>query len=254
VRPPGLSLVVDGAKALLPRRLREFIDATRHQRATVDTLLDYLEADERFAAHLAECARERWRGAAPDAELTWGRRPSGRPFVRKAHEHRPFTAETRVLEVGPGYGRLVQAALDLGLPFRSWTGVDISERNVAHLSERYAGERFRWLQGDIETATPGGEFDLCLSSLTLQHLFPTLERAARNIASLLAADGALVFDCREGPYRFFERDGVTWIRQYERAELREMLARAGYVDARFDTVRHALGYVRLCVIATKAPS
>jgi len=245
------SLAVDVAKAVLPRRLKEYLDASAHQRTTVATFMEYLERDPAFAEYLAERARERWRSAAPDADLTWGRRPSGQPFLTKAAEFRPFTAETCVLEIGPGYGRLVQSALDIGLPFRSWTGVDVSEQNVVHLSTKFSGDRFRWIHGDIETTALDGEHNLCVSSLVLQHIFPTLERAARNIAAALTAGGAIFFDCREGEYQFFEEDGVTWIRMYTKKELRSMLQDVGFSDVRFDNIRHALGYVRLCAFATK---
>jgi SAM-dependent methyltransferase len=247
---PGV--LADGAKALVPRRLKEYLDASAHQRATLATFLDYLETDEQFARFLEERARERWQSAPPDTELTWGRRPSGWPFVRKAQSYRPITKEVRVLEVGPGYGRLVQSAVEHELPFQSWTGVDISEQNVHYLSGKFAADRFRWLHGNIETIALEGQFDLCVSSLTLQHIFPTLERAARNIAPHLADGGCLFFDCREGPHGFFENDGVTWIRQYTRDELPAMLEQSGYTNVRFDAVRHALGYSRLCVIATRS--
>ena len=199
-------------------------------------------------------ARERWQRSAPDAGLTWGKQLSGDAFVRAAAEHGAFGPERRVLEIGPGYGRLARAAATLELPFASWTGVDLSSETVRSFNEAPPHPAARAVEGNADTVALGETFHTMLSSLTLKHVYPTCELALANVARHMEPGGVAVFDLIEGQRRFFERgDGVTYIRHYTRDELSEMVPRAGLRIETFGHVDHDddPAHRRLLVVAVR---
>src|SRR5438874_2229661 len=117
----------------LRRRVREAagIEDLDRRVAGLERRLDDLEtALHESREETWDRSRTRWRGARPDSDLTWGAEVSGRAFVAKAVAHGALGAGRRVVEVGPGYGRLPAAAIEDGLEFAAWTGVDISQENV----------------------------------------------------------------------------------------------------------------------------
>ena len=85
----------------------------------------------------AERSKTRWRNAAPTLSLTWDVPLSGDPFVKKVLSYHPFGADKAVLEIGPGYGRLLKSMLEHGVPMRHYLGVDISENNVQLLKRTF---------------------------------------------------------------------------------------------------------------------
>jgi SAM-dependent methyltransferase len=198
-----------------------------------------------------ERSRARWRAAAPTAELTWDVPLTGDAFVDRAEHHGAFGDGRHVVEVGPGYGRLLATALERGLPFSRYTGVDLSDRNITHLSERFQEERVSFVRGDAEEVRLAMPADAVISSLTFKHLFPSFERALCNLAGQLAPGGVVLFDLIEGSRRFFEDDGVTYIRWYERDEVDGLLAACGLERVAFEEVRHHPSLSRLLVVARK---
>jgi SAM-dependent methyltransferase len=198
-----------------------------------------------------ERSRERWRATGPTANLTWGIEVSGEPFIRKAAEHGALGPDRRVLEVGPGYGRLLSAAIERGDSFRSYVGVDLSAKNVDHLRERFPRDDVTFVHADIETVDLGEPVDTLISSLVLKHLFPSFGAGLRNSARQMNAGGLAVFDLIEGQRRYFADDGVSYVRHYSRPEIQAILAAAGLELAAFDEVRHLPDHARLLVIARK---
>lgn len=206
-----------------------------------------------------ERARQPWRGAEPSEALTWGELLGGDAFVAMAAEHGGFGQERSILEIGPGYGRLVKAALGAGLPFRRWTGVDLSASNVAYLSKEVGDTRVRFVEGDAESVALEGQFDTMLSSLTLKHLYPTFEVALGNVARHMAPGGLLFFDLVEAKLLdrilsvdAYFRQETTYIRRYAQGEVRDILGRCGLALVTFDEVEHAPGRRRLLVMARAA--
>jgi SAM-dependent methyltransferase len=193
-------------------------------------------------------SRERWRRARPEADLTWGEQLSGEPFMRKVAEHAALHEQTRLLEIGPGYGRLLSACLNLGLPFGSYTGLDLSDSNLAQLRQRFTDPRITFTQGDV-TATPLESFDVCYSSLTFKHIYPTFEPALVNLARSMSDEGRVVFDLLEGTQSYFEDDDVTFVHCYERPEVEQIAQRAGLRVLAFDEVEHSPHRKRLLVVA-----
>src|SRR3954453_5988054 len=116
--------------------------------AGMDELLcrvEGLEADvQRLETQLHESreeswdrSRERWRAARPDVDLTWGAELTGDAFIDKAVAAGAFGEDKAVVEVGPGYGRLLRSAIERGAQFVSWAGIDLSEQNVRHLEQTF---------------------------------------------------------------------------------------------------------------------
>jgi SAM-dependent methyltransferase len=197
-------------------------------------------------------SRERWRAARPDAHLTWGAELTGDAFIEKAEAAGAFGPGRVVVEVGPGYGRLLASALERGAEFESWAGIDLSQENVDHLEGRFGGEsRAAFQVADVEEVKLDRPADAVLSSLTFKHLYPSFERALTNLGSQLSPGGVVLFDLIEGERRYFEEDEVTYIRWYTRDEVRELVERCGLELEAFDEVRHHPDMARLLVIARK---
>ena len=200
-----------------------------------------------------ERSRTRWRAAEPTPNLTWDVPLTGDAFIDRAEHHGAFGEGRHVVEVGPGYGRLLATALDRGLAFRSYTGVDLSQRNVTHLSERFDDARISFRCEDVEEARFADPPDSVLSSLTFKHLFPSFQPALANLAGQMAAGGVVLFDLIEGSRRYFEDDGVTYIRWYERDEVERILTGCGLEPVAFEEVRHHPTLARLLVVARRRP-
>jgi glycosyltransferase involved in cell wall biosynthesis/SAM-dependent methyltransferase len=195
-------------------------------------------------------ARERasWREGRPTAGLTWAVEITGDAFIEKA---RGYALGGTVLEIGPGYGRLPEAAVRLDLPFRRWIGVDLSPQNVAHLEQRFDDDRFHFIVADAETLTLDERVDTIVSSLTLKHVFPTFEQLLQNVSATLRPDGVVIIDLLEGEHvRHFEPLRGNFIRSYERREIAEIFDRCGLTIEAFDHVDHspAAEHRRLLVV------
>jgi SAM-dependent methyltransferase len=199
-----------------------------------------------------ERSRVRWRGSRPAEGLTWGKALSGKPFIDKAEKYGVFSPDRAILEIGPGYGRLLRETVGRGLPFREYVGVDISEQNVEHLRSQFTEPNIRFVLGDVESVRLNTRFDAVVSSLTLKHLYPSFEEALRNVVRHLAPGATLVFDLIEGDSAgFFPPHYLIFVRSYSRAELEGILDATGLELVAFDEVEHDPEHTRLLVVARK---
>jgi SAM-dependent methyltransferase len=194
-------------------------------------------------------SRQRWKNVLPDVHLTWARELDGDAFIAGVEQRGAFTPETRILEIGPGYGRLPASFLARGVPFAAYTGVDISAANVDFLRGRFDDPRMSFVHHEVEDVTLDGTYDLLISSLTLKHLYPSFEAALENCTKYLIPGAWLIFDLIEGTGRHFEPDSVTYVRSYTRDEVREILTRLNLELVGFDTVTHTPGFQRLLTVA-----
>jgi SAM-dependent methyltransferase len=207
----------------------------------------------RRAGDLRERSKRRWRDAPPDPGLTWGGAVSGDAAVEVAEAHGAFGPGSSVVEIGPGYGRVLASCLARGVEFERYLGLELSERNVRHLRETFTDPRVEIRQGDAETASLGAPVDAVISFLTFKHLYPSFEAALANLAPQLREGGLVLFDLLEGSRAYFHRDRATFIRHYTRGEVTEILARTGLQLEGFYRVEHAPGRARLLVVARRAP-
>jgi SAM-dependent methyltransferase len=228
-----------------PRTLRfRFSDAEILQRIAGRVAVDPTNA----SPDARERSKSRWRQARPELDLTWGEALSGQPFVAKVAEHAKLTEDTQILEIGPGYGRLLTALLEAGVPFAGYTGLDLSEFNVGHLRQKFVDPRVSFTQGDVGSATIP-PFDVGYSSLTFKHFYPTFEAALVNCAESMSEHGRIVFDLIEGTRAYFEHDDTTYVKCYQRPEVEAIVAAAGMRVLAFDQVHHGPKATRLLVVA-----
>jgi SAM-dependent methyltransferase len=234
----------------VPRDIRDrYRDHPAVQRVAGHRRFDVPRHDQ--SGEMWSRSRTRWRAVAPDSELTWGKVVSGKPFVDKLIEHTDATSDSVLLEIGPGYGRILGCMLESGMPFAAYHGFDMSPNNVAWLSERYGSsdDRLSFTEADIEKADIP-PFDIAYSSLTFKHLYPSFEAALTNLAGSLRPGGRIVFDLIEGDgLALFERDDVTYIRTYTRELVAEIVEAAGLELVALDVVIHDPEHPRLLVVA-----
>jgi SAM-dependent methyltransferase len=194
-------------------------------------------------------AKSRWLATAPGPELTWGATLGGDAFVAAARSHGAFGEDRAVLEVGPGYGRILSSCLEQRVPFARYVGLDLSAENVRHLSDAFDDPRVEFVQGDVETTDLDRPVDTVVSSLTFKHLYPSFAAALANLSRQLSGRGIVLFDLIEGSRRYFQRDEKTYIREYGRDEVERILAAASLRVLAFDEVAHDAEHKRLLVVA-----
>ena len=196
-------------------------------------------------------ARKRWLESRPNTHLTWGKEVPGHAFIKKVLHYNKIDSSTSILEIGPGYGRLLKAILDLNLEFGKYYGVDISSKNIEHLRGEFSNHNnIHFIEGDIENINIDTKFDLAISSLTLKHFYPSFEKGLRNVSGHLKKDGVAIFDLIEGKSAFHEEDG-TFIRLYTKAEVKKLIESCDLQLVGFDKVTHIEGYTRLMTICKK---
>jgi SAM-dependent methyltransferase len=200
----------------------------------------------------AERAKIRWRSAPPDSGLTWGEEVSGEAAVEVARSHGVFGPGRTVVEIGPGYGRVLRSCLAAGIEFERYIAIDLSAQNVEHLRGAFEDPRIEIRLGDAETASIGEPVDAIISFLTFKHLYPSFEAALSNLGPQLRDGGLVVFDLLPGSRAYFHRDEATFIRHYTESEVTGILTRAGLEPVAFDRVEHAPGRVRMVVVARRA--
>ncbi len=199
--------------------------------------------------------KDRWSRSRPDQHLTWSMPVTGDAFVAQLQQARALQPNARLLEIGPGYGRILSSLLHAGYPFQSYLGVDVSPASITYLQENYASERVRFASPEC---FPLSEPATCMySSLVLKHIYPSFESVLRQAADNLIPDGLAVFDLIEGGWpfalRFLEPNRMfsTYIRQYRRPEVVAILARCGLALEYFADVWHTPKHRRLLVVARK---
>jgi SAM-dependent methyltransferase len=194
--------------------------------------------------------------------LTWGREITGEAFIAKAESYGAFGSDKAILEIGPGYGRLLRACLGRELPFEKYVAVDISPMNVKYVTREFERGDVDVILGDMESLALAERFDVALSSLTLKHMYPSFEAVLRNVERHLKPGAIVIFDLIEGEFQGFEHSnnpnpgnplvrGNTYIREYSRAEVEGILASVPLELVAFDEVEHDQEQVRLLVVARK---
>jgi SAM-dependent methyltransferase len=204
-----------------------------------------------YGEDLWERSKRRWRESEPEKGLTWGKEINGDNFVRKLQDYVTFDKNVKILEIGPGYGRLLKSILGMKLGFKKYVGLDISEKNVRFLPSICTDKAVEFVHGDVENFPFSEKFDVVLSSLTFKHLFPTFENALKNLTRCMEQGGTIMFDLLEGDTRTFEDDQVTFVHCYSKRKVIEILKKVPLELIAFDQVEHMPDFVRLLVVAKK---
>lgn len=144
-----------------------------------------------------ETERRRWSDA--DQVAGWHKREGFTnrvtPYIVAAAAPQPGE---RVLEIGPGGGKLSLAIAPLVQPRGSVTGADISQGMVEWATSRAAEAKVKnvaFTLADVQTETvQGGPFDLAVSQFGVM-FFDEPQVAFANIARQLKPGGRIVFAC-----------------------------------------------------------
>jgi ubiquinone/menaquinone biosynthesis C-methylase UbiE len=188
-------------------------------------------------------SKERWRGDEPDAGLTWGVRMEGDEFVRFVRSHARLDEQSTIVEVGPGYGRILGAMLKERIPFRRYVGLEISASRVERLRQQFADPRIEFREADVLQPLDlgGAPADLTFSSAVFEHLYPDFGAALRTIASFTKVGGSVALDfVRDDDYleksaAWFEKE-TTYIRVYAISELEELFRKNGFEVAQIGRI------------------
>lgn len=178
-------------------------------------------------AELDALTKGAWVNAKPDIRLTWNTAMTGDEFVSLMVAS-GGNRLGRVLEIGPGYGRVLTTVLAGAAEFESYLGVDISAHNVQFLGEKFADDRKRFILADFLKDPVPGQFDTIYSSAVFLHLYPSVEPALEKCLKLLAPGGRVCFDVPVGDLSYIHPDYKLFVREYSDTELREMVTRAGF--------------------------
>jgi ectoine hydroxylase-related dioxygenase (phytanoyl-CoA dioxygenase family)/SAM-dependent methyltransferase len=181
-----------------------------------------------------ERSQERWRADEPDAGLTWGVRMDGDAFVRFLLQHVTLKDTSTIVEIGPGYGRILEALLKSGAPFRRYIGLEISAARVARLSSQFKDRRIEFRQADVLGRVELNAIaDLTFSSAVFEHLYPDFSAAIDTISHFTRQGGSIIIDfvrdeaSIERSEFFFETNG-TYIRFYSSQDLKNVFAKSGF--------------------------
>jgi SAM-dependent methyltransferase len=181
----------------------------------------------------AEEASRRWRGDETDADLTWGVVISGDSFFDTARTITDLPGgRVDVLELGPGYGRLLRWLL-AGDRVESYTGVDLSPARVDRLGQTFPDPRCSFRVQDASTLDLDGRFDLFVCSSTFEHLYPGMDAALRRIRDHLRPGGLAIFDLLQSDddltleWANLASPQSGFVRVYSLAEIRKILEAAG---------------------------
>lgn len=182
------------------------------------------------------------------------------------HEHRRFDEEAATWDDDPGHeerqqavARSIRAAVDLSPGMRAvdvggGTGrlsilladrvgsvvvTDPSAGMVRVAGERIAeaglGDRLSAVRADLTTDRLDGDFDVAWSSMALHHV-PDLDALLRSVAELLVVGGRIaVADLDADPDGAFHAEKVDFDGHdgFDRDQLADQLARAGFADIKF---------------------
>lgn len=196
-------------------------------------------------------SRQRWENTPPDDGLTWGKHITGDAFIDKAIAYNAFGKEKTILEIGPGYGRLLLSMQSKKVAYRNYIGVDISKDVCDYLRKEFTKNNQEFIHADVEKLQLNTKADVIISSLTFKHLYPSFEKAMMNLNNYLNPGGLYIFDLLEGEGQSFENDGKTYIHKYTQKEVSEIITRCGLELVKFDQVQHDAGHTRLLVVARK---
>jgi len=210
----------------------------------------------------------RWKSCKPDVGLTWGKQLTGDAFLEIAQKYLNFSPEKSILELGPGYGRILSSIISKKIPFKNYVGLDISENNISTLQEKFNQPNISFLQAEFSSIQLKNKFDYILSSLTLKHQYPTFLNAIKNLSKFLNIGGRFFFDLQVnhnilneinidqlvefGPQMSsFEEDGV-FIGHYSEKEASLLIEKVSLKLIATDYVTHSpdMGS-RLVVVAEK---
>jgi SAM-dependent methyltransferase len=155
---------------------------------------------------------------------------------------RPYLG-SEVLELGAGHGTFTER---LAPEAGRLVAVDLSDRCVAVLRERFGGDRrIEVREGDIESAAGSGPYDSAVVINVLEHIEDD-DEALRQLAEAIKPGGHLILWVPAFPALYSEFDRkIGHYRRYRRRALRSQLEKAGYqpVEVRYVNLVGGIGWL-----------
>jgi len=204
------------------RKLMSMEDRLSKVESTIRMIFANLGESDRET--LSKIARESWATSEPNTKLTWKEEMDGKPFVSLLTKHCGTDFES-VLEIGPGYGRILKSFADQA-DTRSYLGLDISPNNIAFLKELELPFAATFENADFITANINQDFDLIYSAAVWLHFFPDISEALGRSRDLLRSGGRLCFDVGIGTKSWFHNTG-GFVKQYQQSELVDLIEKSG---------------------------
>src|SRR5262249_40325473 len=190
---------------------------------------------------------------------------SGENFAEFVIQHVILTDNSIIVEIGPGYGRLLKALLSHRVRFRRYIGLEISPARVNRLSKQFQDPRIEFHQADILAGVElNASADLTISSAVFEHLYPDFSRAIETISGFTRPGGAAIIDFVrdendvDKSSSWFEKE-TTYIRTYSRNELRDLFEKSGFSINELQRVSFGPDIdnreiTRTVILATKPPA
>ena len=229
---------------------RETLDQLREEVASLRREVDQLvQVTKRTSTILVEqtiptddideMTKRAWTRSRPTPELTWNAVMDGEEFVEKMRGYSGGDLG-RILEIGPGYGRLLESILKNKIGFNDYLGIDISAETVAFLTTKFGNEHVSYRHDDFFNFDAPGQFDSIMSSAVFMHFYPSVEPAMRSCHALLAPRGRLYFDVPVGDARYLDVASEFYVRDYrDSQELMDFASAVGYSEC---AVEEELGF------------
>jgi len=172
-----------------------------------------------------------WRRSLPNVALTWNVEMVGAEFLGhvKAACGSRFA---RIVEIGPGYGRVLKTLLASDVQFDEYCGLDISPETTRYLASTFKDARLRFTNADFLKQAIPAPVQLIYSSAVFLHLYPDITPALRWCHGTLADGGYVCFDVPRGGRRYIDAGWGLYVREYVEPELRDLVASAGYSSCR----------------------
>jgi SAM-dependent methyltransferase len=158
--------------------------------------------------------------------------------------------DKKILEVGPGYGRLLSTLLARAIPYASYTALELSQDRVRQLTEKFGDNRTRFVAGDAMEDVVDKDCDLFVSSATFEHLYPNFTQAILNIGRQLKTGADLCVDFVQidpdmlVSSAWFESQeaGGAFVRVYSRAEIDHLLNQCGVQVDSITSITAGVGF------------
>lgn len=249
--------------------VRVTYSGTDHAILNGDQSILNVEGFEGVTAHneaeLLELSQVRWKEEDErDNRLTWGTLMTGDSFLDVVEKHHQFTGKETVLEIGPGYGRLLSTLLERKLPFAEFLGLEISGVRAERLTQRFPVPGVRFVEADILKDQLDACADVVLCSSTFEHLFPSMLKALHNLRAMSTPHTKLFIDFVQWGTDYdlrlsrahFEQT-TAYIRVYSRGEIEDFFAQAGFRVVGSENIvlgkdTHGNDVPRVLVIAQRA--
>lgn len=139
-----------------------------------------------------------------------------------------------MLEIGPGYGRLLQGLQKQSIDIASYVGVDLSQARIERLNQDFGNSSIQFLAGDARSVDLSAyeRFNLLISSSTFEHISPDFGTALQHLSHFLEDGAIAILDLIDyGDPTLSRYEGCptgVFVRIYSVDEIEKIITNAGF--------------------------